>query len=270
MTTIVIGGDCATTTMLALAAGWPDEHATEVVAVEADPTGGSLAAWLDTPLSPSLSAIVTNLHHTVSNGATPATQWSAIEAMIRRSAAGVRFVPAPFRVREARGAVHEADLAFLPLLATAPQVVALVDVGRIDPLRLSGPVPAAELTVVVHRQDTSSAPAATVRLERLAETVAALHDAGNVVAVALIGDDPFSLDEVVEFTSPNGPAWELAPDPLSAAVLAGRSGVSARRLARLPLMRSAARAAADLARLVDDALPAELDADLQITRGGSR
>lgn len=257
MSLIVVGGDAATTTALALAAGWPepppDDLAggdVDVVVVEADPSGGSLAAWLDTPLSPSLSSVVTALHQGSSTGATRPTQWSTIDTMVRRSPAGVRFVPAPFRTREARGAIVEADLLLFPLLAALDHTVALVDVGRIDPLRLPTAVRHADLTLVVHRQDSSSAPAATVRLERLAETTEALRDAGAAVALALVGEDPFSLGEVVDFASPDGPASSLALDPLSAAVLAGRTGVSSRRLARLPLMRSAAHAASGLARLV--------------------
>ena len=167
--------------MLALAAGWPEVEphvvggGRDVVVVEADPTGGSLAAWLDTPLSPSLSSVVTALHQGSSTGATRPTQWSLIDAMIRRSASGVRFVPAPFRTREARGAIGEAELLLFPLLAAVDHTVALVDVGRIDPLRLPPATRHADLLVLVHRQDASSAPAATVRLERLAETVEAVQ-----------------------------------------------------------------------------------------------
>lgn len=253
MTTVLIGGDCSTTTALALAASWPEASVVdaerEVVVVEGDPTGGSLAAWLDTPLSPSLSSVVTVLHQGSAGTAGNSARWSTIDPMIRRSSAGVRFVPAPFRTREARGAVSEAELSFFPLLAAVDRIVALLDVGRLDPFRLPGPSRGAELFLIVHRQEPSSAPAATVRLERLAETLSAVRDSGHRVGLAVIGDTPFSLGEIVEFTEPNGPAWTLEFDQLSASVLAGRSGVSSRRLARLPLMRSAARVAADLARL---------------------
>jgi hypothetical protein len=49
----------------------------------------------------------------------------------------------------------------------------------------------------------------------------------------------------------------LGDDPLAAATLAGRSGVSAKRLRRLPLMRDAARLAGDLADLVSSSLALE-------------
>ena len=180
-----------------------------------------------------------------------------IDAMVRRAASGVRFVPAPFRTREARGAIGEAELSLFPLLAALDHTVALVDVGRIDPLRLPTAMRHADLVVIIHRQDASSSPAATVRLERLAETIDAVGDTGATVGLALVGEDPFALDEVVDFASPSGPAFALAPDPLSAAVLAGRTGVSTRRLARLPLMRSAALAASELDRVVEPRQPAQ-------------
>jgi len=253
MATILIGGDCATTSTLALAAGWPEREpidpSHDVIVVEADPTGGSLAAWLDMPLSPSLSSLVTSLRQGASTGATRANQETTIDAMTRLSASGVRFIPAPFRSREARSAVAEADSSLFELLAGIDRTCALVDVGRLDALRPPAAARSADLCVVVHRQDSSSAAAATVRLERLAETVASWRDAGLPVAVAVIGDDPFSVDEIVEFAAPDGPSWKLALDPQSAAVLAGRTGVSARRLARLPLIRSAARMASDLSDL---------------------
>jgi len=42
----------------------------------------------------------------------------------------------------------------------------------------------------------------------------------------------------------------IADDPLAAATIAGRAGVSARRLRRLPLMRDATRLAHDLVGIV--------------------
>lgn len=282
MPLIAVGGDAATTTTLALAAGWPDrqvnefEHladdtphapdhqndrgtghtaGTDLVVIEADASGGSLAAWLDTPLSPSLSALVTSLHQSSSTGSTAATMWRTVDSMIRRSASGIRFVPAPFRSREARGAINEADQTLFPLLAASEEMIGLMDVGRIDPLRIPSSLRHADLVIVVHRQEAASAPAATVRLERLAETVDALRTTSHEVALAVIGDEPFPLEEVVSFAAPGARAWSLAVDDLAAQVFAGRSGVSAKRLARLPLPRSAARTAGELAAAITAVVP---------------
>ena len=64
----------------------------------------------------------------------------------------------------------------------------------------------------------------------------------------MIGRAPFDADEIAGFVGAGAvvspTVFELADDPLAAAVLAGRSGVSQRRLLRLPLLRSAAVLAA--------------------------
>lgn len=254
MTAVALVGDCTTTTAVALATAWPDSESAadqDVIVVEIDPRGGSLAAWLDTPLSPSLSTVVTTLHQTAATGSAARPAWNSIDAMIRRSPAGVRFIPAPFRSIEARRAVIEAEHALLPLLARVPHASVLLDVGPIDPANPPAAADHADITVVCHRLDTSSAPAATVRLERMAESVEALRNGGRDVAVIVIGDDPFPLDEVLHFVAPGARGWQLAVDTLAAAVLAGRTGVSARRLRRLPLIRSATRIASDLATMLE-------------------
>ena len=65
-----------------------------------------------------------------------------------------------------------------------------------------------------------------------------------------IGTDPFDPVEIESLVTTTTGAIVthvgLADDPLSAAVLCGRTGVSARRLRRLPLMRSAAAVAGRL------------------------
>jgi hypothetical protein len=75
--------------------------------------------------------------------------------------------------------------------------------------------------------------------------------------VALIGDRPFGPDEVGQFLAADGPAeivmHPLPVDDLTAAVFAGRTGVSQRRLARLPLIREASALARQVAPA--DALP---------------
>ena len=253
MTTIAFVGDCTTTTALAIAAGWPQqsEHpGRSAILVEADPRGGSLAAWLDAPATPSISTAVTALHQVGASHHPVASHWATLEPLVQQSAAGPRFLPAPFRSREARTAVSEGGRSLLPLLASLDHTMALLDTGAID---LGHSVPSlrgAALVIVCHRQDASSAAAAAARLERLAEHVESLTAAGHRPAIALIGDTPFPSDEIVEFAAPGAASWLLPVDPLASAVLAGRSGVSPRRLARLPLMRAAAVIAADLDRIV--------------------
>ncbi|MEX2626307.1 MAG: hypothetical protein WD225_05450, partial [Ilumatobacteraceae bacterium] len=102
MSLVAVIGDAATTTTLALAATWPDDP----LVVEADPTGGSMAAWLDLPGEPTLSTVVTRV---------PTAGWPAVEQLTHRSPSGLRVVPAPIRSIEAVRAVAEADRNLFPL-----------------------------------------------------------------------------------------------------------------------------------------------------------
>jgi hypothetical protein len=235
---VAILGDHATTTTLALAAAWPVGD--DVLVIEADPRGGSLAAWLDIPVTPSLSAVVTRA---------TAGEWSVIDRLSRLTPSGLRVIPAPVRAVEATRAVAEAADSVIPTLASLVAPVVLADTG---PHGADGGASAvlaqSTLTVVVHRQAQQSARAAGVRLERLAECFEQLTAAGVETTLAVIGHTPFDAGAIASFVGAGGvvvpPVFELADDPLAAAVLAGRSGVSPRRLLRLPLLRSSAVLAA--------------------------
>jgi hypothetical protein len=240
---VAIAGDHATTTTLALAAAWPVND--DVLVIETDPRGGSLAAWLDIPVAPSLSAVVTRA---------TAGEWAVIDRLSRVTPSGLRVIPAPVRAVEATRAVAEATDAILPTLASLTSPVVLADAGPLSGQTGVGTggaaavVAQAALTVVVHRQAQQSARAAGVRLERLAECFDQLTSSAAETVLAVIGGAPFDAAEIASFVGANAvvaPAvFELADDPLAAAVLAGRSGVSRRRLLRLPLLRSSGALAA--------------------------
>lgn len=235
MTLIAVVGDCATTTTLALATTWPTEQ--EVIIVEADPRGGSLAGWLDVPLVPSLSTMVAAAHAATDDGN------PELESMMRTTGAGVRFVPAPFRSREAARAVIEARRVLFPWLAARPGSVVMLDLGQPAPgIAVAELTPTADVTVICHRQEKASAAAATVRLERLAEQVHSVRADGPVV-IAVIGNEPFDCAEIGDHIDPDSTWVELASDPLAASVHAGHRGVSARRMERLPLSRTTRRLA---------------------------
>ena len=134
----------------------------------------------------------------------------------------------------------------------------IADVGRLPSSAVTHPfLGAAAVSLLVHRQGTQSARAAAVRLERLAEQVAALCASSAPVIVAVVGSRPFGVAEIQRFVAEAAGVGDrpvriaaLPDDPLTAAVLAGRTGVSARRLARLPL----AKGARELAGLVSEVL----------------
>lgn len=249
MTVVALIGDCTTTTALALVAAWPADD--DVVIVEADRSGGSLAAWLDTPASPTLSAIVAS----AGSAGAPLT-WGSIEPHVNRSLSGVRFIATPVRSLEANRAVAEANAAVFPLLARVDAPTCIADLGRHSAAERPPLLAAlAETIVVVHRQREASAAASGVRLERCAELVESLEATGVPIVLAVIGDRPFDLAEIERYVSADGgrdvTACRVADDSLAAAVLAGRRGVSRRRLARLPLMRSMRRLAAAVTPPVD-------------------
>ena len=250
MTIIAVTGDAATTSAVALAVGWPTGE--EVTVLEADPSGGSLAGWLDTPIQPSLATIVANVG---AGGGRPALD--TFVAMTHRSESGVCFVANAVRARAAHRAVEEAATAVLPALAAGPATI-IADTGT----HRAGepPSPAlrvADVVVIVHRQASASPAAATVRIERLVEMVEELAHLDAAIVLAVVGDTPFDPAEIGAFVDQAMPdtvrmTMSLADDPLAAAAIAGRTGVSAKRLRRLPLMRNASR----LAGVLDDLLDA--------------
>lgn len=237
MSISALAGDCTTTTALALCAVAPREA--DAIIVEADRSGGSLAAWLDTPLTSTLSTIVASV-----SSANRMATWDDVRLHVSQSRSGIRFVAAPVRSLEANRAMIEADTTVFPGLADVEGSQFVADLGRHPASQRPPPLATVADTIVVcHHQRTASVAAAGVRLERCAELVASLSGLRGQIVLAVIGDRPFDVTEIADFvTAETGIdvlPHALADDPLAAAVLAGRTGVSSRRLARLPLMRSA-------------------------------
>jgi len=236
---VALVGDATTTTAVALAAAWSAED--EVIVLEFDPSGGSLAAWMDTPAVPSLSTFVASRSASMTDDGSPT--WSDIESIIHGSSSRLRFIAAPARSREAARSIGEASTSMLAVVAASSTTV-LADAGR---TRVSDGIPEilarATDIVVVHRQDPASPGAASVRLERLVESMEQLGLLDSDLHLAVIGDDPFDVEEIAAYVATHASvtiesATTIAVDPLSAMVLAGRAGVSAKRLSRLPLLRS--------------------------------
>jgi MinD-like ATPase involved in chromosome partitioning or flagellar assembly len=232
MGVVAVAGDASTTTSVALASAWP--IADDIVLVEADPTGGDLAAWFDLPVSPSLSTVVTR----VLDGA-----WPEVDRLTRLADSGLRVIPAPARAIEAVQAIAESSRSLVSTLATLRTPITIADTGRLQSSPVAHPfVAAAAVTVVVHRQSPQSSRAAAVRLQRLADQIELLATAPSNLVVAVIGAAPFDIDEIETFLADAvgvNSVVGLPIDELAASVLGGRTGVSKRRLARLPLLRAA-------------------------------
>lgn len=240
MTIVAVAGDACTTTAIALASAWPASD--DIVLVEADPSGGDLAAWFDMPVTPSLSTVVTR----VLDGA-----WPDVERLTRLADSGLRLIPAPARAGEAGQAVAESARTLVPTLAALRSPITIVDTGRFRPSAAPHPfVGPAAVSVVVHRQASQSSRAAAVRLQRLAEQLETFATTSTTLIVAIVGAAPFDIGEIESFISDSVGVTAivgLPVDELTAAVYGGRTGVSGRRLARLPL----ARAARDLATVAE-------------------
>jgi MinD-like ATPase involved in chromosome partitioning or flagellar assembly len=253
VTLIAVVGEATTTTTVALAACWPTDAGGEILVLEADPAGGALVGWLDVPPHPSLATVVANA------GSDPERSHRSVHetvaALSRRSASGLQFVPNAIRARSAARAVEEAAALVIPALAASTDAV-LADVGAHRAGHsLSPVVRSAAAVVVVHRQATASPGAASVRIERLVETIEELTPVDAPLVLAVVGGSPFDPDEIGAFVDRAVPGTiyhtaAIADDPLTAATIAGRVGVSAKRLRRLPLMRDAARLATTLSVLV--------------------
>lgn len=254
MVIVAVAGDACTTTSVALASAWPISD--DTVLVEADPAGGDLGAWLDMSLAPSLSTVVTR----VLDGA-----WPEIDRLTRLAGAGLRVIPAPSRSVEAAQAVAQSARTLVPTLAALRSPTFIADIGRLPVPPAANPfVTAASVIVMVHRQGTQSSRAAAVRLQRFVDQ---LHSVASTtpVVLAVVGAEPFDVEEVSRFVVDaigEVPVVGLPVDPLSAAVFGGRTGVSERRLARLPLLR----AARDLAVVAAWALERSADERRQVGR----
>jgi hypothetical protein len=221
---VAVVGDGCTTTALGLAGAWPVGD--PCIVAEFDPAGGCLAAWLDVPRSPGLAEVAAS--------SSPGS-WPTIQRMVQRSESGVDVLVAPARAVEASAVVMAATTSVLPVLAALDLPTVFADGGRLRG-GLSALVIQAGVVVVAHRQHSGSAAAAVLGFERVAELTAQLEARSIPTVLALIGDRPYTADEVAGFVHADT-VVAIADDPWAAAVLAGRAG-SAIRLRRSPLMRS--------------------------------
>jgi hypothetical protein len=160
--------------------------------------------------------------------------------MVQHAASGVDVLVAPTRAVEAAAVVQAATTSVLPVLSALDSPVVIADGGRLRGT-LSALASQSGMVIVAHRQHSGSAAAAALGLERVADLVSQLAVRSIPTVVALIGQRPYTADEVAAFVEVNT-VVALAEDPWAAAILAGRAG-SAIRLRRSPLMRSLAELA---------------------------
>ncbi|ASQ97805.1 hypothetical protein GCM10017744_028320 [Streptomyces antimycoticus] len=245
----VKGAPGVTTTVLALAAVWPDraDHGVRPVVVEADVSGGDLAVRFGCPHTPGLLDVATSARQ---------EQPGSLLAAATDLPFGVRVVASP----AGGGACGEA----VRLVAGPGQRVlrgdesdrgtVLLDMGRIGD-DASGVVGAAEAVVLVSRGGADA----------LAHAYAHFSEAGPRVeryVLAVVGPCPYAAGEITA-TLGVGRVIFLPWDPKAADVLAGRarSALRARGWRASPLMAAAGAAARQLSG-TDEVVTKGLSGDL--------
>ena len=209
-----------TTTLLALAAVWPEERS--LLVVDADPDGGDLAARIGRGVEPGMASLAAAGRRSLDS--------ADIERHTQTISSGVHVLvgnPDPEQATRELELVGQRLAEVLP--HDAPDV--LVDCGR---LRSSSPsVPLAVrsfATLIVCRPRVDE-------LQHVRAQVGRLTAQGMQPDVILVGERPYSAYEV-EAAIGCEVVDVMADDPRTAAALAGRGG-RASSVSRSPLMRSA-------------------------------
>jgi len=191
-------------------------------------------------------------------------------------------ITAPVHPLEAERAVSRLPFASLDTHrdsrwgSWSAQRICLVDLGSRPHRPLDGVGPSAlDLLVMVVAQRSASEGAAAAHIGRMSGIVDQLRSLGEAlppVVVLVVGDRPFDPFEVGDHVrsrlgvasderggdevanEPSSGVVVLPSDPLAAAVLAGRAGMSARRWSKTRLGRAATIAARELAELTHEGL----------------
>jgi hypothetical protein len=217
------GSPGVTTSVLALAAGWPAGR--RVLVVECDPDGGDVASWLRLASEPGLVTYAAQARRQLQ----ALSLWDHTQQLPGPGRIPVLVAPvAAGQTRAALTALGPAELG--AALTGLRGVDVLVDCGRVGPGSPLGPLLGqASVTVLVTRP-------ALGQLAHLQALVAALDD-GACAAVLLIGDRPYGPTEIA--TALSAPvAGVLDVDPRGAATLCDQHG-GLWTLARSGLLRSA-------------------------------
>ena len=215
------GSPGVTTAALALAAGWDPGRA--VLLAECDPAGGDLAGWFTLPEQPGLVSWAAASRHAGS----PSEVWEHTQPL----PGGLPVLAGPASAEQARAALSVLTGGPLAALSSRTDIDVLADLGRLD---RASPAKAifelAGLLVLAVRPVLG-------QLHHLPAQLEALRTASRQLAVLLIGEGPYRVEEVAQ-TLEVEVLGQLPADPAGAALL-GHAAGSARALGRSPLIRAA-------------------------------
>jgi hypothetical protein len=211
---------------MALATAWPTAEA--VCVVEADLSGGDIAAWWHLPVWPGL------LDLAAASRSGQDHEDGAVGPHTQVLPGGLRVCVAPATADRTVGAVGL--LAHNPKALTAASGVTLVDLGRVTPhSAASGLLEACDTAVLVTTGDIA-------QLKRVKDSAAGLFVSSPRVGLVVVGGRGGTREIS---TAVGMPVWGHIPtDPKTAAFLAGQA--EAARVDRRPLIK----AARDLATLL--------------------
>jgi MinD-like ATPase involved in chromosome partitioning or flagellar assembly len=230
------GSPGVTTTVAALAAGWPEER--HLLVVEADTSGGDFALWFDRPADPSIVSLAA-----AGRRALDAELVSTYAQDLRREQeAGADEPPradrkvllGPVAAEQAHAALSVLRDRLLDAVRSDDRDV-LIDCGRLD--ASSGALPlvsSADISLAVCRPRVTD-------VHHLATRATALGQR-EVAHLLLVGDRPYGVAEVAEATGLR-PFASVPFEERAASALAGEHPSGDRLLRRSSLMRSARHAA---------------------------
>jgi len=224
-----------TTAALALAALWPGEH--KVLAIEADPAGGDLAARFGLDPVPglvSLSAAARRDHRA-----------EVAFEHAQHLPGGLPVIAAPAAAEQARSALELLTgdgLALWANLAQDPDVVAVVDCGRLDPgshtHRIVG---AADIALLVARPTLDECD----RLAKSLDALALRAEATNTELGLVLSGPGFDRDQVE--ANMRMRVWAQLPHDRKGAGWLGGAAGKRRHLASLALPKAARELGSELA-----------------------
>lgn len=214
------GAPGVTTLSLALASVWPTPA--PVTVVEADASGGDVAAWWRLPTWPGLLDVAASSR--------PGQDYEtpAITKFLQVLPGGLRVCVAPVTTDRTEGALEL--LAQNPKGLKGEEGVTLVDLGRVDPNASASTslLEASEAAVLVSTSDVA-------QLKRVKETLPDLLPHSPRLGLAVVGAtrSPAEMTEAIGL-----PVWAKVPrDARTAVFLSGQGQV--RRLDRRPLIKAA-------------------------------